>query len=372
MQTVFHSITGSSGCATQAGAAHRGAVRALLTAFVVGAVILPTTSTMAGECQWRVTSHEAPSGQGFAAHTQGGGKIWASTGGACPGGRGIWSFDPWGGFQTGYPETLHLHWGPAMAYLDGLLYVIGGGTDIVERFDPANPEQGWDDGAARLPATKGYASAEVMDGKIYVFGGTNCCGGSANVETYIYDPDADAWAVGPPMCNAGGLRATTVVGECIYAVGGAPDCSSDAVGRQWVERYCLGEEEWECMADFPIRLRESSAVTVGDRVWIVTGRETDSDGIVPSVWTYNTATNGVWVRREDVNQERRNHAVGVFGTGIYLVGGVRQGRPPITSVEHIFNTIDCSCPWDIDSDGQVNPFDAGIVQSNFGAECAVP
>uniref|UniRef100_A0A5B7BCZ0 FKB95-like N-terminal Kelch domain-containing protein n=1 Tax=Davidia involucrata TaxID=16924 RepID=A0A5B7BCZ0_DAVIN len=86
------------------------------------------------------------------------------------------------------------------AALGSSLYCIGGtrnGHNIskVRRFDTARPEQGWIT-TSPMTCRRSCADALVLDGKIYVIGGTDGNVSDALVE--VYDPPSDTWRSLPP------------------------------------------------------------------------------------------------------------------------------------------------------------------------------
>ena len=82
----------------------------------------------ADPCTWEGSSHVLPSGPAPGGFTQGGGTVWFMTGVDFPGSVEMLSFDPWEGTDSLIPDSLCSHWVPAMAFLDGAVYVISGGN----------------------------------------------------------------------------------------------------------------------------------------------------------------------------------------------------------------------------------------------------
>jgi hypothetical protein len=105
--------------------------------------------------------------------------------------------------------------------LDGRVYVPGGTTqtgsvtNVLEVYELAS-----DSWLVRSPlplAVTGYALA-ALNGRIILFGGWD--GDSYRAETYVYDPASDRWSEATPMPSARGFAAASALGDVIYVVGG--------------------------------------------------------------------------------------------------------------------------------------------------------
>lgn len=107
--------------------------------------------------------------------------------------------------------------------LDGKIYAIAGQafgpTGPVEVYDPVS--NSWTKKASS--AYRWGHAAEVLGGKIYMFGGVGESLPTVLIptnETEVYDPSTDTWTSGPDMLEARVSFGSGVVGNCIYAVGG--------------------------------------------------------------------------------------------------------------------------------------------------------
>ena len=114
--------------------------------------------------------------------------------------------------------------------LNGKIYAIGGmistfqmvtyayATPAVEVYDPQTDS--WEK-KADMPAAKAGAAMAILNGKIYIFGGTDSDLGDGSTSIYVYDPVKDAWTSLPDMpLNRFGLTASLVNGK-IYITGGS-------------------------------------------------------------------------------------------------------------------------------------------------------
>ena len=115
----------------------------------------------------------------------------------------------------------------AAGAIDGKLYVAGGGTYyivdgtqrtrhhyVLEIYDPAT--ESWSAGADMLTARSG-ACAAVVEGKLYVIGGTS---GPLLDLVEVYDPATNTWTSVAPMPTARAAAAAVVLDGKIYVIGG--------------------------------------------------------------------------------------------------------------------------------------------------------
>jgi N-acetylneuraminic acid mutarotase len=118
----------------------------------------------------------------------------------------------------------------AAGVVNGKIYVIGGrvgsvfvvasATDIVEEYDPANDSWGY--AHARMPTTRSGVTFATYAGKIYVIGGEYLnnliVGAFRDIEAY--DPAADAWSALPPMDMPLNAPSAVTLGNRLYIISG--------------------------------------------------------------------------------------------------------------------------------------------------------
>lgn len=83
-----------------------------------------------------------------------------------------------------------------------------------------------------MPAARFGAAGRVINGKLYVVGGTNGQG-TALSTTLVYDPATNLWSTKAPMPTARTRLGAGVINKLLYAVGG----SLNANELSTVERY---------------------------------------------------------------------------------------------------------------------------------------
>jgi N-acetylneuraminic acid mutarotase len=134
------------------------------------------------------------------------------------------------------------------AVINGKIYAIGGicynngnGNTLgsLEVYDPLLNT--WQLKSSMNIARTDF-TAQVLDGKIYVFGGYNENKYLSSVEKY--DPETDKWTVVNPMSSSRVVVNTEVTGNEIYVIGGFDGTNNLAT----VEAYDTTTDSWEAKA----------------------------------------------------------------------------------------------------------------------------
>jgi len=170
----------------------------------------------------------------------------------CIGGKKYWGVDPF--YQelntTEVYDPIRNFWitkspmpipvlGAASGVLDGKIYVVGGSRHFQAGWDLStvasnqvyDPEDDSWSTRASLPAARSYAAAGVTIGvtapkKIYVIGGSNQTTYSS--VTYVYDSAGNVWSTVASMPTSRVYFAVAVVDDILYAIGGLD-------GDDWID-----------------------------------------------------------------------------------------------------------------------------------------
>jgi hypothetical protein len=161
---------------------------------------------------------------------------------------------------------------PAVAALDGRLYVYGGYTDsgfgavtaALQRFDPRTGRWRL---LARSPTARAAAGLVAARGRLFAVGGA--AEGTPLSTLEVYDPRRRRWAGAPPMRVAREHIAAVGVGGRIFVLGGR----SGAENLETVESYRIDSRRWE--GEPPLQFARSgfAAVAVDDRIVVIGGEE---------------------------------------------------------------------------------------------------
>jgi hypothetical protein len=119
------------------------------------------------------------------------------------------------------------------ATINGLVYAVGGqfgpggcsGTDVVEAYDPAT--NSWTTKAA-MPSPRNLLASGALGGTLYALGGGDCAGNFALATNEAYDPSTNTWSTVAAMPTGRAALAVGVSGGVLYAVGGAGFSNNEA------------------------------------------------------------------------------------------------------------------------------------------------
>ena len=161
------------------------------------------------------------------------------------------------------PEARSCH---TAAVVDGKIYVVGGeidddedeegvATDRVDMYDPA--ADSWQQMAA-MPTARSSHSAAVLDGKIYVTGGSLSTGELSDA-LEAYDPVANTWTTLASFSQGRHDHTSAVAHGRLCVFGGE---LVDVYSTNSVEVYSPASNSWARAADVPVAISFSVAVAL--------------------------------------------------------------------------------------------------------------
>lgn len=169
----------------------------------------------------------------------------------------------------------------AAAAVGPFVYVVGGFGDAalpsraVARYDTRSNR--WEL-KADLPLTLNHAVAVSHGGDLYVLGGYTGAPFSLGIPTigvadasagfFRYDPDADSWSSMPPAPTARGAAAAAVIGDRLYAAGGADS------GRalRTLEIFDFTTKTWSRGPDMPHASEHVAGAQAAGAFYVLGGR----------------------------------------------------------------------------------------------------
>ena len=231
--------------------------------------------------------------------------------------------------------------GPAAAAVNGDIYLIGG-FDIHENLGGRAPALSTVDvydtqtntwhTAANMPTPRVTAQTAVFSDEIYVLGGYDRKGPRGafryknNVE--VYDTGTDTWGKKRNMPTLRNSFATAVVDGKIYVIGGSiHDNKLDRhVATGLVEVYDPLTNRWEKRADMPTERGQTDAVVVGGKIYVLGGYTwLRAPGLperfVRSIEEYNPKTDQ-WRKLPNMPMLKGWFATVVVDTEVYTIGGL--------------------------------------------------
>jgi N-acetylneuraminic acid mutarotase len=178
------------------------------------------------------------------------------------GALGTWQTGPALPFQTSEVST---------GVINGVLYLVGGGngTTLANTLAYDLSTGRWRSDLATRPYLGDHHAAEVINGKLYLFGGINVFGSTvAAGRVQIYDAVTNSWSLGAPMPWAGGSVSTAYINGKVYAAGGI--VGGGTVNKAAV--YDPAANTWTPIASMPVGRNHAAAGTDGQKLYIFGGR----------------------------------------------------------------------------------------------------
>ncbi len=165
------------------------------------------------------------------------------------------------------------------AVVNGIIYVFGGSHGDVKallRKYPVNVE-------AYNPRTDTWVQKQdmpvprvdfgigVVDGKIYLIGGSMRANREETDRVDVYNPATDTWAKGREMPTPRSNLSVAVVGNHIYAIGGLAGWPRVNFGLTVIEEYDTTSRQWQNRGDMLDTRDWFKTVVVRDSIYIIGG-----------------------------------------------------------------------------------------------------
>jgi len=225
---------------------------------------------------------------------------------------------------------------PSSSVVDGKIYVFGGTPDghicfpTVEEYDPATDTWTRKDD---MPMARGAPASSVVNGRIYVIGGGPYLYGAPYSSVIEYDTKTDTWIAKANMPTARSWLSTSVVDGKIYAIGGARDYKGAPLSR--VEEYDPATDTWTRKADMPTARTCLSTSAVNGKIYVIGGTLGSSQWYqgLSTVEEYDPATD-TWTKKADMPIPRTYISTCAVNDKIYAIGGLTTGAGDhVSSVE---------------------------------------
>ncbi|XP_073227282.1 kelch-like ECH-associated protein 1 [Porites lutea] len=243
--------------------------------------------------------------------------------------------------------------GLGAAYIDNMLYIIGGrnntssgniDTASVERYDPLRDE--WRT-VKSLSVPRNRLGVAICEGCIYAIGGGN--GNSCHVSVERYDPKQDEWTTLMPLNFPRIGVAVAVLGKKLYAIGGF-----DGRNRlRSVECYDIDTDLWRLVSPLVERRSGAGAASLNEYVYAIGGYNGDAQ--LSSVERYDP-TLDTWTVTSPLIHRRSALSATVLLNKLYVVGGY-DGEGFLSTLEEYFPEED---RWKLVSSMNLGRSGAGI------------
>ncbi len=211
--------------------------------------------------------------------------------------------------------------------LTGRVYVGGGRTNRVFSYNPATGV--WTEVASSVYTHGGTPVAAVIDGRIYVAGGSGA--GMFGNELEVYDPAANRWTPRSRMSCARNHTAGGAFNGKLYVAGGRPDV------QNCLEEYDPSTDRWTTKAPMPTGRSGIAGAVVGNCLYVFGGEGNPDDpyGIFWEVEAYDPATDA-WRELARMQTGRHGISAAVVGNTIYLPGGATLQGLGVTNINEAY------------------------------------
>jgi N-acetylneuraminic acid mutarotase/glucose/arabinose dehydrogenase len=223
---------------------------------------------------------------------------------------------------------------PAIVALGGKLYSFGGSTapfsgsvSNAAAFNPdTNPDPNittprWDI-IAPMPTARAGATAQVLNGDIYVIGGMGADGASVDV-VEIYDPETNTWNTGASLPTRRDNPGSAVINDKLYVVGGRirnADGSTTNGTLNTLEIYDPLTGQWSTGAPMPTGRRTMIVGTIDQKLQVVGGEAGAGNTAFNQNEEYNPLTDS-WRSLPAITTPRHGAAFGTINNVLYAAGG---------------------------------------------------
>ena len=170
---------------------------------------------------------------------------------------------------------------------------------------------------ARIPQAAEGCRAAVVDGKIYVIGGS---------QNYQYDPATDNWTVKAPMPTPREYFGIAVYQNRIFTIGGYSWNDGNPIyAFSTNEVYDPSNNSWQTKSPLPTARQYIQASVLNGEIYVIGGK---NGGVSPSARTTTnlnevySVENDSWTTKAAIPYEVSCYASAVYGGRVYVFGGV--------------------------------------------------
>jgi Kelch motif len=177
----------------------------------------------------------------------------------------------------------------------------------------------WSSGAPIPTAVYGPAVA-VLNGEIYVIGGTNA-DNAIIADTQIYDPATNSWSTGVSLPTPVEGASAAAVKGIIYVMGGT---TSGGVYNYTDAVWALAPvtQTWYRRAAMPTALHDAGIAVEGNIIYVI-GGNSNSNLRADTVESFNPATD-TWTEEAPLLVGKSEPTVGLVGATIVAADGLTQ------------------------------------------------
>ena len=232
--------------------------------------------------------------------------------------------------------------GIATVVVGDKIYVIGGtlenveapdGIATIEAYDPQT-NTWWQ--LTDMPTRRYYPKAAVVNDIIYVFGGWYEVKGVKTeypVRVEAYDPATDTWTRKKDMPVPRVHPAIGVVDGKIYIIGGSTGWGwEDERRMDRVDIYDPATDTWEKGPKMPTRRDAYLGGVVNDRIYVTGGYGPPGGQVLSAIEEYDPISRQ-WQKKKDMLNVKFSFRTAVVEDDIYVIGGIDKSRRYLATVD---------------------------------------
>ncbi len=218
----------------------------------------------------------------------------------------------------------------AAVELGGRVYVIGGldglgrASTAVEVYAPASGR--WSPGP-RLPEGRHHAAAAAVGNTLYVVGGFSGLTFRPHAEVYALAATSSVWVLRAPLPAARGALTANVIDGKLYAYGGVD--SRGVTGALTI--YDPSRDQWLSATSSPTIREHHAAAALGGKLYVAGGRQVGISHNLSSLEIYDPAT-GQWSSGTPMPTARGGVGGAAFD-GLFAVAGGEQSSGTFSTLE---------------------------------------
>lgn len=231
---------------------------------------------------------------------------------------------------------------PAVVSFNNLFYMFGGATapfsgavTTVAMYNPATNQ--WSSLAPMGTARSG-ATAQVINGKMYIVGGMDPTGASL-ATGLVYDPATNTWSMIASMATRRDNPGSFVAANKLYVFGGRTRNSDGTTINgtlNTTEMYDPTTNTWVAKAAMPTGRRAMAVGAVNGKAQVMGGEITASGGVFSQNEEYDPTTN-VWKTLIPMKTPRHGTAFATVNGAVYVAGGGITGGSSFSTILEAFS-----------------------------------
>ncbi|WP_323753768.1 kelch repeat-containing protein [Marinobacter sp.] len=227
---------------------------------------------------------------------------------------------------------------PAVTAINGKLYVFGGSTGpfsgAVSNAATYNPASGLWTALPDMPTPRGGATAESLNGEIYVIGGMSNQGASLDI-VEVFNPSTNTWRTISPLQSVRDNPGSAVLNGKIYVFGGRTRLANGSTvdgAMKSVEMFDPSTQLWTSMTPMPTGRRAVSVGVLNGKAQISGGEYNPnaSSGVFEQNEEYDPVTNS-WRTLTKTPTPKHGAASATIGDSFYIMGGGTVSGSSFTS-----------------------------------------